>query len=144
MVQALRDSLSPSLRLSLLEFHCYPQHHQPSSISNKPSAQVQLQHAWHALSLTPPPCPSTAEFGLQLRQRPVLRADKGEKGGAEKISYVCEFIIKHFNGRYCSSQMPGSASASETPREAEKEREGRGERDAGSACVCVCVRAFIE
>lgn len=92
----------------------------------------------------PPPCHSTAEFGLQLRQRPVLRADKGEKGGAEKISYVCEFIIKHFNGRYCSSQMPGSASASETPREAEKEREGEGERDAESACVCVCVRAFIE
>lgn len=58
---------------------------------------------------------------------------------AEKISYVCEFIIKHFNGRYCSSQMHGAASASETPREAEKEREGGRRRERGRVSVCVCV-----
>lgn len=63
---------------------------------------------------------------------------------AEKISYVCEFIIKHFNGRYCSSQMPGAASASETPRQAEKERGREKERERQSVYVCVCARAFIE
>lgn len=99
-------------------------------------------------SPTPLPCLSSVKFGLQLRQRPVLRADKGHKGGAEKISYVCEFIIKHFNGRYCSSQMPGSASASETLREAENERErkrgGEGKREADSVCVCVYVLSSSE